>query len=174
MRSPLEIRYRFGPLERRGWVGSLRPGQLVILATAVFFTILLFQALKSGLGLLGGVILLSLGALLTFVPLHGRPLNEWVPVIGVFMARKATGRSRFRSRAPEAGTRFAGGDEPVSLPDSIGKVELLAFPFRGVVNGECWPTGPTTPSRPSSRPGRAPSSSSTRSTRPTAWPAGPG
>jgi len=135
MRSPLEVRYRFGPLERRGWVGSLRPGQLVILAAAVFFTILLVQALKSGLGLLGGVILLSLGALLTFVPLHGRPLNEWVPVIGVFMARKATGRSRFRSRAPEAGTRFAGGDEPVSLPDSIGKVELLAFPFRGVELG---------------------------------------
>src|SRR4029453_128285 len=130
-----EIRYRFGPLERRGWVGSLRPGQLVIISSAVFFTILLVQALKNGLGLLGGVILLSLGALLTFVPLHGRPLNEWVPLIGVFMARKATGRSRFRSRAPEAGTRFAGGDEPVSLPDSIGKVELLAFPFRGVELG---------------------------------------
>ena len=135
MRSPLEIRYRFGPLERRGWIGSLRPGQLAILAAAVFFTILLVQALKNGLGLLGGVVLLSLGALLSFVPLYGRPLNEWVPVIGVFMARKATGRSRFRSRAPEAGTRFAGGDEPVSLPDSIGKVELLAFPFRGVELG---------------------------------------
>src|SRR4029453_6257467 len=135
MRSPLEIRYRFGPLERRGWIGSLRPGQLAILAAAVFFTILLVQALQNGLGLLGGVILLSLGALLSFVPLYGRPLNEWVPVIGVFMARKATGRSRFRSRAPEAGTRSPGGDEPVSLPDSIGKVELLAFPFRGVELG---------------------------------------
>src|SRR5512132_4320781 len=123
MRSPLEIRYRFGPLERRGWVGALRPGQLVILTTALFFTLLAVQALKSGLGLLLGVLLLSTGALLTFVPLYGRPLNEWVPVIGVFMARKATGRNRFRSRAPEAGTRFAGGDEPVSLPDSIGKVE---------------------------------------------------
>jgi hypothetical protein len=135
MRSPLEVRYRFGPLERRGWIGALRPGQVGILAAAVFFTVLLVQALKNGLGLLGGVLLLSTGALLTFVPLYGRPLNEWVPVIGVFMARKATGRNRFRSRAPEAGTRFAGGDEPVSLPDTIGKVELLAFPFRGVELG---------------------------------------
>ena len=135
MRSPLEIRYRFGPLERRGWIGALRPGQLAILATAVFLTILAVQALKSGLGLALGVLILSVGALLTFVPLYGRPLNEWVPVIGVFMARRATGRHRFRSRAPEAGTRFAGGDEPVSLPDSIGKVELLAFPFRGVELG---------------------------------------
>jgi hypothetical protein len=135
MRSPLEIRYRFGPLERRGWIGALRPGQLAILAAAVFLTILAVQALKSGLGLALGVLILSFGALLTFVPLYGRPLNEWVPVIGVFMARRATGRHRFRSRAPEAGTRFAGGDEPVSLPDSIGKVELLAFPFRGVELG---------------------------------------
>ena len=173
MRSPLEIRYRFGPLERRGWIGALRPGQLAILATAVFLTILAVQALKSGLGLALGVLILSFGALLTFVPLYGRPLNEWVPVIGVFMARRATGRHRFRSRAPEAGTRFAGGDEPVSLPDSIGKVELLAFPFRGVELGVL-ADRPTTPSRPSSRPGRARSCSSTRSTRPTGWPAGPG
>jgi hypothetical protein len=135
MRSPLEIRYRFGPLERRGWIGALRPGQLAILSTAVFLTILAVQALKSGVGLFLGVLILSFGALLTFVPLYGRPLNEWVPVIGVFMARKATGRSRFRSRAPEAGTRFAGGDEAVKLPDSIGRVELLAFPFRGVELG---------------------------------------
>jgi hypothetical protein len=135
MRSPLEVRYRFGPLERRGWIGALRPGQLVILGGSVFLTIILVQALKSGLGLALGVVILSLGALGTFVPLHGRPLNEWVPVIGVFMARKATGRSRFRSRAPEAGTRLVGGDEPVKLPESIGKVELLAFPFRGVELG---------------------------------------
>src|SRR6266511_2439808 len=108
MRSPLEIRYRFGPLERRGWVGSLRPGQLLVL---------------------------SLGGLGTFVPLHGRTLNEWLPVVGIFMARRASGRHRYRSGAPEAGTRFAGGDEPVKLPDSIGKVELLSFPFRGVELG---------------------------------------
>jgi hypothetical protein len=135
MRSPLEVRYRFGPLERRGLIGSLRPGQVLVLGTAVFLTIVVVQALKSGLGLVLGAMMLSLGGLDTFVPLHGRTLNEWVPVIGIFLGRKATGRSRFRSAAPEAGTRFAGGDEPVRLPDSIGKVELLAFPFRGVELG---------------------------------------
>src|SRR6266511_2968291 len=121
MRSPLEVRYRFGPLERRGLIGSLRPGQVLVL--------------KSGLGLVLAALMLSLGGLGTFVPLHGRTLNEWVPVIGIFLSRKATGRSRYRSAAPEAGTHFAGGDEPVRLPDSIGKVELLAFPFRGVELG---------------------------------------
>jgi hypothetical protein len=135
MRNTLEVRYRFGPLERRGWVGSLRPGQLLLLAAAVLLTIVVVQALKNGFGLLLAVLVLSLGGLGTFVPLHGRTLNEWVPVMAIFLGRKATGRNRYRSAAPEAGTRFVGGDEPVGLPDSIGKVELLAFPFRGVELG---------------------------------------
>ncbi|HEX8927590.1 MAG TPA: hypothetical protein VGA45_01640, partial [Actinomycetota bacterium] len=123
MRNTLEVRYRFGPLERRGWVGSLRPGQLLVVAAAVLLTIVVVQALKNGYGLLLAVVMLSLGGLATFVPLHGRTLTEFLPVMGVFMARKATGRSRYRSAAPEAGTRFAGGDEPVRLPPSIGKVD---------------------------------------------------
>ena len=117
MRSPLEIRYRFGPLERRGWVGSLRPGQLLVLSVAVFATILVVQAFRSGFGLGLAVLMLSLGGLGTFVPLHGRTLNEWVPVVGIFLARRASGRHRYRSGAPEAGTRLAGGDEAVKLPE---------------------------------------------------------
>ena len=117
------------------------------------------------------MVLLSLGALLTFVPLCGRPLNEWVPVIGVFMARKATGRSRFRSRAPEAGTRFAGGDEPASLPDSIGRSSCSPS-FRGVELVLADRPNHTFSAVIQAR--RARSCSSTRSTRPTGWPAGPG
>src|SRR6266498_2253227 len=39
MHSPSEVRYRFGPLERRGLIGSLGPGQLLILAAAVLLAI---------------------------------------------------------------------------------------------------------------------------------------
>src|SRR5919201_1749890 len=126
MRSPLEIRYRFGPLERRGLIGSLRPGQLALLGSAVLLTIVVVQALRNGFGLALGTLLLTLGALATFVPMHGRALNEWVPVLGVFLARRVSGRHRYRSAAPEAGTRFRRGDEPVQLPDSIDKAHRLA------------------------------------------------
>jgi len=135
MHSPSEVRYRFGPLERRGLIGSLGPGQLLILAAAVLLTIVLVQALKSGAGLALGMVVLSGGALASFVPYQGRTLNEWVPVLASFFGRRLGGRHRYRSPAPEAGTRFKSGDVPVSLPDSIGKVELLAFPFRGVELG---------------------------------------
>src|SRR6266508_1731498 len=125
MRNPPEVRYRFGPLERRGLIGSLRPGQLLILGTAVLLTIMVVQALKSGAGL-------GIGTLL---PVGGRTFNEWIPVMASFLGRRLSGRHRYRSGAPEAGTRFKAGDVPVSLPDSIGKVELIAFPFRGVELG---------------------------------------
>jgi hypothetical protein len=135
MRNQPEVRYRFGPLERRGLIGSLRPGQLLVLGAAVLLTIMVVQALKSGAGLGIGTLILAGGGLASFVPVGGRTFNEWIPVLASFIGRRVTRRHRFRSGAPEAGTRFKGGDIPVSLPDSIGKVELIAFPFRGVELG---------------------------------------
>jgi hypothetical protein len=135
MRNPPEVRYRFGPLERRGLIGSLRPGQLLILAGAVLMTILIVQAMKSGAGLGLATLVLAGGGLLSFVPVGGRTFNEWIPVMASFLGRRLTGRTRYRSAAPEAGTRFKGGDIPVGLPEAIGKVELIAFPFRGVELG---------------------------------------
>src|SRR5918996_1338616 len=138
MRSALEVRYRFGPLERRGLIGSLRPGQLLLLGAAVFLTIIVVQALKSGLGLVLAAMVLSLGGLGTFVPLHGRTLNEWVPVIAIFLSRKATGRNRFRSAAPEAGTRFAAVIQARArsfvLLDPVDKAHRLAG-WAGVIAG---------------------------------------
>src|SRR5437867_5925492 len=132
MRNVPEVRYRFGPLERRGLIGSLRRGQLLVASAALLLTILTVQALKSGAGLGLGALLLGGGAMATFVPISGRTMNEWVPVVGSFLGRRVSGRNRFRSGAPEAGTRFHGGDVPARLPDSLGRVELIAFPFRGV------------------------------------------
>src|SRR4029453_10779717 len=133
MHNPPEVRYRFGPLERRGLIGSLSPGQLVILGVAILATIAMVQALKSGAGLGLGMVLLSVGGLASFVPYQGRTLNEWMPVLASFLGRRLTRRHRYP--APGAATRFRGGDVPVSLPAEIGKGELLAFPCRGVELG---------------------------------------
>ena len=135
MRSHSDIRYRFGPLERRGLIGTLRPGQFLVLAATVFLTIVLVETLRNGAGLALGALLLSVGGLASFIPFGGRTLNEWVPVVASFAGRKLGGRDQWRSGAPEAGTRFLGGEVPVKPPDPIGRVELLAFPFRGVELG---------------------------------------
>lgn len=135
MRSHSDIRYRFGPLERRGLIGTLRPGQLLVLGATVLVTILIVETLRNGAGLALGALLLSCGGLASFVPFGGRTLNEWVPVLATFVSRKLRGRDHWRSGAPEAGTTFLGGEIPVRPPDPIGRVELLAFPFRGVELG---------------------------------------
>jgi hypothetical protein len=135
MRNYSEIRYRFGPLERRGLIGSMRPGQLLVLGVAVLLTIITVQSLRNGGGLGLAALLLVLGGLASFVPFSGRTLNEWFPVVASFLGRKMTGRDQWRSGAAEAGTRFIGGEIPVRPPDPIGRVELLAFPFRGVELG---------------------------------------
>jgi hypothetical protein len=136
MRNAAQMpRYRFGPLERRGLIGNLRPGQLVVLAITLSATLLTFQVFSSSLGLGIGAFLLVFGGVASFVPLGGRNLHEWIPVAGVFVVRRLTGKHRFRSKASEAGTRFKAGDVPVALPDAVGRVELIAFPFRGVELG---------------------------------------
>src|SRR6266536_2059780 len=135
MRSYSDIRYRFGPLDRRGLIGTLRPGQLLVLGSTVLLTILLVETLRNCAGLALGALFLSCGGLASFVPFGGRKLNEWVPVVATFLSRKMRGRNHWRSGAAEAGTRFLGGEIPVRPPDPIGRVELLAFPFRGVELG---------------------------------------
>ena len=135
MRSYSDIRYRFGPLERRGLIGTMRPGQLLVLGAAVLVTITIVETLRNGAGLGLGALLLSVGGLASFVPFGGRTLNEWAPVVASFLGRKMLGRDHWRSGAAQAGTRFVGGEIPVRPPDPIGRVELLAFPFRGVELG---------------------------------------
>ncbi len=135
MREMYEIRYRFGPLERRGLIGSLRPGQMVVLAVTLFCTIVVVQALRSGLGLAIGAFILMLGGMGTFLPFGGRTLNEWTPVAASFLFRRARGRHRYRSGANQTGTSFSHGEIPVALPEAIGRVELLAIPFRGAELG---------------------------------------
>src|SRR5918999_2183765 len=102
-------RHRFGPLERRGLVGSLRPAQLVVLATSLTAGVFLLRLLPGGAGALAaiGLVLVSLG--FCFWPVAGRSAEEWLPVAGRFLIRRARGRDRHLSSAPEAGVTVQDG-----------------------------------------------------------------
>ena len=117
--------YRFGPLERRGFVGALQPGQVGCLAGACVAAVVVFRLAPSGLGFAAAVGLVGLGAALSFVPIHRRPLIGWLPVV----ASSLRGRS-FRSAAPTAGVTAALSGEPsrrpISLPSCLERCELIA------------------------------------------------
>jgi hypothetical protein len=127
-------RYRFGPLERRGLIGSLRPGQVVAIGTSLAGAVVLMRSIAGGAAVVAALVLILTAAVFCFWPFAGRSIEEWLPVAGRYGTRRATGGHRFRSSSPTAGTRVArsGRPEPVvSLPDPVQGLELLAAPFRG-------------------------------------------
>jgi hypothetical protein len=131
-------RYRFGPLERRGLVGSLRPLQVVVLAASLTAGVVLMRLLPSGAGVLSAVGLVLLSLAFCFWPIAGRSAHSWLPIVGCFATRRARGLHRHLSGAPQGGVtvQSAGRPEPfVSLPAAAEGLELLAAPFRGETVG---------------------------------------
>src|SRR4051794_8475756 len=137
--SETEIRrYRFGPLERRGLIGSLRATQVIPMAASLAAAVVLMRTLPSGVGLLAALgLVLAVGAF-CFWPVSGRSAEEWLPVVAAHARRRALGGHVRLSSAPAAGVRAgeAGRPEPVvDLPAAAEGLELLAAPFRGETVG---------------------------------------
>jgi hypothetical protein len=131
-------RYRFGPLERRGLVGSLRPLQSFVLAGAMTTGVVLMRLLPTGAGVLAatGLVVAALG--FCFWPIAGRAAESWLPIVGRFVVRRARGRDRHLSSAPQAGVTAHENSRPqpiVSLPAAAEGLEVLAAPFRGETVG---------------------------------------
>ena len=117
--------YRFGPLERRGFVGELQPAQVACLAVGCVAAIVVFRLQSTGLGFGAGLLLVTIAAALAFVPIHRRPLISWVPVVA-----GSLGDGSHRSQAPSDGVISSlNGDHarrPPSLPPCLSQCELIA------------------------------------------------
>ena len=127
-------RYRFGPLERRGLIGSLRPAQLVIIAAALVGAVLLMRFLPAGPGIFSALGVALAAAAACFWPVAGRPAEEWLPVAVRHVIRRAKRTHRYRSGAPQAGvsTEAFGRPAPVVSPPRAGRgLELLSAPLGG-------------------------------------------
>jgi hypothetical protein len=130
-------RYRFGPLERRGLIGSLRPGQLCAIGASLAVAVLLMRA-AGGIGIVAALALVLTTAVFCFWPVSGRPVEEWLPVVGRYGARHVTGRHRHRSSSPTAGMTIDGSGRStpvVSLPEPVRGLQVLAAPLRGEAVG---------------------------------------
>ena len=131
-------RYRFGPLERRGLIGSLRATQVAVIAASLAVSVVLMRILPAGSGLFAAIGLVLAAAAFCFWPLSGRSAEEWLPIVVAHVARRASGRHKRLSAAPVRGVRADGGDRPepaLDLPDALRGFEVLAAPFRGETVG---------------------------------------
>ena len=120
------VRYRFGPLERRGLLGPLRAGQALSLAGALVAAVVLLDSLGGGTGVVCALAELMFATAVATAPLAGRSPVEWAPVGVSFALRTASGHRRFRSPAPTCGRPAT-----LALPATLRGVELVTLSHRG-------------------------------------------
>ena len=101
--TPDRLRYRFGPLERRGLIAGWRGGQIVSVALGLVVGVI---ALRAGPGVgtvLVAVVSVAGGVALACWPVSGRTGEEWLPTVVRWSAQNAQGARRFRWSGPVEG-----------------------------------------------------------------------
>jgi hypothetical protein len=137
--SEPRVTYRFGPLERRGILGPVRPGQAAMLALGGLLAIVVLDQSPSTSGALIAVLLFGATVGLAVAPLGGRTMEEWAPIGASFAVRYARRRVHFRSGAPSRGVRVRGpgtssgpglaGPEP-ELPAALRGTRIVEAAYR--------------------------------------------
>ena len=136
--TPTRLTYRFGPLERRGILGPLRAGQVVILAIGALLAIVVLDQAPTAAGALVSSTAFGIACGLALAPLGRRTVQEWTPIAVSFTARKLSGRLEFRSPLPSRGVRGAGrgrgaimhGGDDVEAPPPLRGVRIVEVDYR--------------------------------------------
>jgi hypothetical protein len=125
------VGYGFPLPEHRQVLGSLTAGQVGGLAAAALIAVFgIIRPHPGAAGVLLAVAWLAVVAAALLVPVHGRPLTGWSPIVGRYLVARLRGRADFRARAPRF-TKSATPLTPLVLPPELGDLEVLAYPTRG-------------------------------------------
>ncbi|HTW99098.1 MAG TPA: SCO6880 family protein, partial [Acidimicrobiales bacterium] len=113
-----DTRYRFGPLERRGFLAGWRGGQAAIVAAGLLVGVGALRALPDAAGLAVAVVAVAVSLAAATWPIAGRAGDEWFPDVARYAAnvllgrkwrapRKPTGDPCARSGQPQKGGPFS-------------------------------------------------------------------
>jgi hypothetical protein len=137
--SDERLGYRFGPLERRGLLGPVRPGQALtlVLGAALGVTSIDLSPSVGGAVIAAGVAAAAVGV--AAIPVAGRAADQWIPVALAFLISGLKGgrrRHTFISPAPTRGMRRTVGqgapvEPPGQPPGSLTDVGIQAVDYRG-------------------------------------------
>jgi hypothetical protein len=123
--------YRYGPLERRGWLFGVRGTQLALVALGLGGAVLTLNLSRTFPGALMAAVWTLVWLGLAFLPMAGRGVDEWAVVLASYLWRLARGRSRWRSAYPLLGYRSDDDTVTVIPPPTLEHVEILELPFGG-------------------------------------------
>ena len=122
-----EPRYDFGPLERRALLLGLSGPQVGVFAVTLGLVLTVMWSLAPPANVAVAFTLAAAAAAVCFVPVAGRSVEQWTPVVVRWAWRRASGRHRFHSCAPTSGHTSSGG-LTVDLPDGLAGLSLFAAP----------------------------------------------
>jgi hypothetical protein len=121
-------RYRFGPLEDRGIFLGLRLEQVLAAAPGVVLALALVSLGHSWVTVLAAVAMLVADAAVCFLPVGGRTVAQWGPLVGQHVVRRALGRDRHLVEAPLVGLTMR-SRATMDLPPELEGVEILSAPL---------------------------------------------
>lgn len=132
-RARQDTTYRFGPLERMGFMLGLRVPQLVGMVVALLIGLAFLNSGGWG-GLLGAIAMISAASCVFLVTIRSHTTEEWAPLVVRFLVGRFSRRTRFRAQlaqvghvigVPDGGLEPQRPGEPKSLPSELAKVEFL-------------------------------------------------
>jgi hypothetical protein len=129
--------YRFGPVERRGFLGPVRGGQVAVVGVGVVVALVVLGSSSSPSRGVGAVALLGVSIVVATAKIGGRTVEQWLPVAGGWLLRHTLGAHEFRSSAPTMG-HASRTIRPVptreldmAAPPALAGVEIFSLRYRG-------------------------------------------
>jgi hypothetical protein len=120
----------FEPLQRTTILGPFTPGAAVIGGIGLALAFVVIYVLKDPFGLVLGLALVVAALWAALLPVGGRTLDEWAPVL----VRTILQRGEYRSTAPTGGMVAGSRENRIapaesSLPTQLNGLELLALEY---------------------------------------------
>ena len=125
--SEPRLSYRFGPLERRGLLGSITVSQAVIILASLIASVIVLDHLPSTGGVISATTLVGIATAGVTLPVAGRTADQWALVAGSYLLQRTLGRHRHRSALPTTGVRRhdrRSASENLDLPRALTGVAL--------------------------------------------------
>lgn len=123
--------YRYGPLERRGWLFGVRGTQFGMVVLGLGGAVVMIDVGHAWWAALVGALWTLVWAGAAFLPLAGRGLDEWARAAVGFAWRRARGTTRWRSAYPVLGFRSDEERAAVVPPPTLAGLEILEAPLAG-------------------------------------------
>ena len=125
---------RFGPREARGWLLGMTTPQLLLGVMAVYTTTKIFDSDTTTLSRIGWVALAATCLTVAFLPLRGRTIAEYLPVVGNFWIQIFTGHDIYRGGVFRMGRHQA--LPTFVLPGDLAHLQLVTFGVDGAGGAE--------------------------------------